>query len=136
VSFYIELDNFFANHRDYTKSRNFEQLRADSISKSPANCGGAMYIKEIFDFDQSRYKSYGGNKLDANDIARPCGLHAKAMINDTFDLYYSTESQPIFISKENIANKYDKENVFGKWDNSSITDWYDTTDGKLIINII
>jgi hypothetical protein len=129
VYFYIELDNFFANHRDYTKSRNFEQLRADGFSTSPKNCDGAKYIKEIFDFDESRYLSYNGTKLKGDDLARPCGLHAKAIlnVNDTFELHSDTDK--FEISEDNIANKYDKENVFGKWDNSSTVDWFDTTKG-------
>lgn len=91
-----------------------------------------MYIKEIFDFDVSRYRSYTGKPLKGDDIARPCGLHAKAMLNDTFALFNKNTGKEIKISTTDIANKYDKETVYGRWDNSTETDWYDTTDGTLL----
>lgn len=44
-------------------------------------CQGSLYMKELFNNDQSRYKSFTGYPLRGEDIANPCGLIAKAFFN-------------------------------------------------------
>lgn len=39
----------------------------------------------MFDNDTSRYKSYTGYPMKANDIANPCGVIAKAFFNGIHD---------------------------------------------------
>lgn len=116
---------------NFVKSRDFAQLRA--ATTKPTKCGGALTNEEIFDFNPKLYKSYNGTPLNGSHIARPCGLHAKAYFNDTFELYQGftgDNSHNISISDYNIANKFDKEYVFKKFANASLNDWIDTTSGN------
>jgi hypothetical protein len=93
---------------------------------------------EMMDFDPDRYWSYGVRKgeeiirkrLNANDIARPCGLQAKSYFNDTIKLF--KDGREIRINTTNIANKYDKEYVFKTTPQSPDYDWVDITDGNIL----
>lgn len=125
------MDNFYMNHRDFVTSRSFEQLRAETRDPG-SHCDGAEYIEEIFDFNETLYKSYGGVPLDGKSIARPCGLHAKSFLNDTISFW--KDDYEYNINTTHISNDADRDYVFKKYDNSSLTDWLDTTDGKLFIN--
>lgn len=81
IFIYYELSNFYMNHRDYVRSRSFAQLRNANDTSNYSKCDGAKTVGEIFDFEKSRYKSLGGNDLNENSTANPCGLGAKSMFN-------------------------------------------------------
>jgi len=83
VYFYYEFDNFHLNHRNLVKSKIWSQLRGVSHIDSTNNskCDGAIYMNEMFDNDTSKYKTFTGKALKANDFANPCGLVAKSFFN-------------------------------------------------------
>lgn len=141
VFVYYELTNFYANHRDYVKSKIFSQLRGETHidSKNNSKCDGAKFVKEIFDGDSSRYKTYTGKPLQPDDYANPCGLVAKAFFNDSYILknYKIKKDQTnlteriIEIKGDGIANDYDKDYVFKKHNDSENLQWINVEDGKL-----
>lgn len=128
---YIELDKFYANHRDFVKSRSFFQLRDKESTDNYKICDGAKTVEEIFDFDKSRYLSYDGKQLYAKSIARPCGLHAKAFFNDTIQIFDKEKEDYVNFNTTDISNEYDREYVFKKNNNSTNNDWIDVTDGNI-----
>jgi len=85
VYVYYEIHNFYMNHRDFVKSRDFGQMRGEyninERDKSFSRCEGAQYMYEMFDNDTSKYKSYTNKTLKGEDFANPCGLIAKSFFN-------------------------------------------------------
>ena len=77
VYIYYELVNFYQNHRLYVKSKSYKQLRGDSPSSSDLeNCEPARYNKDFKGY-------YSGKTLKADSTARPCGLIARSVFNDS-----------------------------------------------------
>lgn len=132
VYLYYEIENFYMNHRDFVKSRNFAQLRGDVHVDSTGNskCVGAKYVWEIFDNITSLYKTYTGNPLNGDDYANPCGLIAKSYFNDTNFKVVDSKENEIFINEKGIANDYDRQFMFKRLANSSLTQWIDVENGK------
>jgi hypothetical protein len=52
--------------------------------ENASKCTGALYIKEIFDNDTSKYFTYTNNNIDGNKIANPCGIIAKYVFNGIY----------------------------------------------------
>lgn len=78
VYVYYQLTNFYQNHRLYVKSKSYTQLRGDKPSSTELeNCKGARYNKDFAGY-------YKGKTLNADSTARPCGLIARSVFNDTF----------------------------------------------------
>jgi hypothetical protein len=131
VYLYYELYNFYTNHKDFVISRKFSQLRGEVYIDSTNNtkCDGARYVKEIFDNDSSRYKTFTGKPLNGDDFANPCGLVAKSVFNDTFEFYDNTNSTKININETDIANNFDKQFMFKRNPEYDKLQWVDVEDG-------
>lgn len=130
------MTNFYANHRDYVKSKIWSQLRGETHidSRNNSRCEGAKLMREMMDGDSSRYKTYSGLSLNGNDYANPCGLAAKAFFNDSYILTDKNEKNfdIIEIKSNRIANEYDKKYVFKKFNDSEKVQWINVEDGKMI----
>ena len=86
VNFYYNLTNFFLNQRDLTRSRSFSQLRNKPDSTNFTKCNGALFVKEMFDFNEKKYTNQWKFKLVPNSIASPCGLAAKSFFNGKYNI--------------------------------------------------
>lgn len=74
---YYRLDNFFANHRKFVKSRNYKQLRGNDLtSDSLSSCDPAVLMSSM-----KTKTTIGGETLVDSDVANPCGLIAKYYFN-------------------------------------------------------
>lgn len=145
VSLYLEFDNYYANHKDYVKSRDYPQMRNASSYKNYTTCDGAKYIKEIFDYDESKYYSFGQlvfdktlnkstlvrEKLDGNSIAIPCGLQAKTFFNDSISIFFNNENIPI--NDTDITNEFDRKLVFNPPDDAWKYHWIDIRRERFIV---
>ena len=136
---YYHLTNFYQNHRDYSKSLSYSQLRNTVDSKNLSRCDGALLIEEIFDYDPTRYFNKFTEPFDPKSIASPCGLVAKSYFNGIYnsnylDSYYlfDTNQNPIFINRRNISNYYSKEYVFKREPHFQHTQWIDVEDESFI----
>ncbi len=110
---YYELKNFYANHRNFVKSRSFKQLRGvDGLTVN--QLGKCDPIKQVKDLGQENaYISVGGSKLAPEAPANPCGLIAKYRFNDVFvRLIDQTSGVAIAIDDTNIAHSVDKNYKF------------------------
>jgi len=83
IYIYYELHNFYANHRDYVRSREFAQLRGEIFVSDLNNslCEGARYVWEMFNNDTSKYYSRAGVRLNHYDFVNPCGFIAKSLFS-------------------------------------------------------
>ena len=117
VFIYYELVNFYQNHRLFVKSKSYTQLRGDSPSSTELGyCGNARYNSDFVGY-------YSGKSLNPGDTARPCGLIARSVFNDTIALKgYSLEVK-------NIVDSVDRE-MYQDIDPS--TEWR-TVDEHLIV---
>ena len=71
---FFEINNFYANHRNFVRSRSYAQLRGKELDEGGANsaCEGAATMEEI-----GADESWGGSSLADSAVASPCGLIAK-----------------------------------------------------------
>eukprot|EP01006_Ploeotia_vitrea_P048852 TRINITY_DN67282_c6_g1_i1.p1 TRINITY_DN67282_c6_g1~~TRINITY_DN67282_c6_g1_i1.p1 ORF type:complete len:397 (+),score=47.80 TRINITY_DN67282_c6_g1_i1:33-1193(+) len=86
VYMYYKLDNFYQNHRRYTKSRSDKQLSGGNVGMADiGDCSPFRYAGEVYDVDKPE---------DDQNIYAPCGLIAYSMFNDTFHIYEQTGDEP------------------------------------------
>lgn len=98
-------------------------------------CKGAVYVKEIWESTLSgQFQSYKGKPLNKEDIAKPCGLVAKAFFRDSFTIQSDLKS--IFINQTNISNYWDRDVSFKNSKDAFETQWLDYNDGFFIIKSI
>lgn len=87
-----ELGNFYQNHRRYVKSRAYEQLMGKEIDMSTAN---TQCDPVVTNSQMNKTLSVNFTPLDPDAIAYPCGLIAKSLFTDTYELSQSSDSDPL-----------------------------------------
>ncbi len=106
VFIHYNLGLFYNNHKEYVKSRSTNQLTGKDFAISSSEpCNSTMHIYEMFDNDTRRYKSFEGKDLTEMDISYPCGLIAKSMFNDTFNIMNNSTIN-LNITRSGIANSF------------------------------
>ena len=132
IFIYYELNNFYANHRDFIKSKIWSQLKGETnIDKNNnSKCEGAKLMSEMFDGDVTKYKTYANKNLTKDSYANPCGLIAKAYFTDEFEILNENNSL-LNITSKNIAHEYDKKYIFKRYRrNPEEIQWIDVENGK------
>ena len=80
VYVYYKLENFYQNHRLYVRSRSYTQLRnGDPTDAELDLCSPAKYNEDF-----KGYTTKTG--LKNRDVAVPCGMVARSVFNDTYDM--------------------------------------------------
>lgn len=98
VFFYYKLTNFYQNHRLFVRSRCYSQLRNDKkINKIELEyCVPAKYNRDF-----EGYYDPTGKTFSSGDVARPCGLVARSVFNDTFEIEgYPMQDDDIVMSND------------------------------------
>ena len=128
VFIFYEFKNFYQNHRNYVKSKSYEQLRDVSISQSSlaTKCSGAYYGK---DFDNLTY--INGTLYAPDDIVNPCGLMAKSFFNDNFEIF--NESLAFDIIQKDISWQSDREYLFEHPKGFENKTWIDVENEHFIV---
>jgi len=81
------LKNFYQNHRRYMKSKSADQLSGNIISEQDAIrlCDPIIFNKNL---NLPKMVSWDNvTPINPDDIASPCGLIAKSVFNDTYQLF-------------------------------------------------
>ena len=100
---YYQLENFYANHRNFVKSRSYKQLRGSNLgSGSLTTCDPIIRMNDLG--DSIPKIAIDGTTLRSDDIAFPCGLIAKYFFNDTYQLSYTLNKSVVAIDEKNIAH--------------------------------
>lgn len=114
---YYRIENFFANHRNFVKSRNFKHLRGATTEgdagQIETSCTPAVYHRDMG--LNNNYTALNGGILNPDGIALPCGLIAKYHFNDTYKIYQGNDSSngsSIFINEKGIALDADVTHKF------------------------
>lgn len=125
---YYKLDNFYANHRNFVKSLDYSQLRADS-SSAGADCSP---IKKNKDVSTPLNAVDGTTVLNPDDDANPCGLRAKYFFTDTFALS-ETGGSSIAIDETKISNSIDRNSKFKNSKDYQTKQYRNTEDEHLMV---
>jgi hypothetical protein len=127
---YYELNNFYQNHRKYIKSRSYKQLMGNDLDKNRlGECEGVVEGADQFD----NYRHYlNGSRIEDDAVLNPCGLMARSMFNDTFELY-DPKQQRVDINETLIAWESDKEYLFKHVDGYENKTWVDIEDEHFIV---
>lgn len=115
VFVYYELSNFYQNHRLYVRSRSYTQLRDEKPLKTELElCKPAKYNKDFEDYYPDAVKD-----LDPDDVAKPCGMIARSMFNDTYNFegYEINDDDIVFSSDKDIFKNGDLSEQWMKMDN-------------------
>jgi len=90
---YYQLDNFYQNHRRYVKSRSNKQLMGENMAVADLDdCDPIIKNKDLnSDSTITAKLSIGGNVLDEEAAAFPCGLVAKSFFTDKFTSFTSAD---------------------------------------------
>jgi hypothetical protein len=136
---YYQLDNFYQNHRRYVKSRDNEQLAGayKNAEDLKSTCDPIYKVEHLW---SNQKININGKALNDSMPAIPCGLVAKSVFNDTFELYRTglagEQDEKQSIEDGNIAWSSDVEY---KFDNMKTREgqtykdlqWQDMKDRKL-----
>ena len=135
IYFYYKLNNFYSNHIDYVKSKNYAQLRGEKVSDKTidASCQYMSRNKDHFRTDnESRIISYKNRTMDPNSKMNPCGLIADSIFNDMFYLY-DINGNKVNIIEEEIALEIDKQKIYKNNNNSEYIQWYNKENEHFIV---
>jgi hypothetical protein len=123
IYLYYEMVNFYQNHIEFVKSRDYPQLRGESRSKSDLKtCGSFKTMDDMLNKAQLAVRRYTGD-----EIASPCGLAAKYYPNENF-IVRDADGVEIEVKHAEIAWTSDSDYVFKEADDDN--PWIDVEDGK------
>jgi hypothetical protein len=127
VFLYYELRDFYQNHFNFVKSRDYLQLRGEDRSESEleATCGSVTLMSDI------PVEMWGNDTditLERDDIAKPCGLAAKYYPQDTFEIA-KVGKRPMEIEFSDLAWQADLDAVY-EMSGDNATYWLDIEDGE------
>lgn len=123
IYIYYRINNFYSNHREFVKSKSYDQLRGKETN-SLKNCGDLKKNKDYFEMADSIVTSFTGETLDSNGNMDPCGLIAANVFTDEFTLK-DKNGNKIFIDETGIAYESDKKYSFKNNKHYSSTQWLD-----------
>jgi LEM3 (ligand-effect modulator 3) family / CDC50 family len=117
VFFYYKLTDFYQNHRLYLRSKSYAQLRNGSPIQTELNyCSPAKYNSDFVGY-------YNSSKdLNPGEIARPCGMIARSVFNDSFNAigYTFNFDKIVFSNDKNVYVDHDPETEWRSIDNHLI----------------
>lgn len=135
IYFYYKLNNFYSNHIDYVKSKNYAQLRGEIVDDKTIDlsCKYMSRNKDHFkNTNESLILSYENITMDSDSIMNPCGLIADSLFNDKFKLY-DINGNNINIIEQNITSEIDKEKIYKNNINSENIQWLNKEDEHFIV---
>jgi hypothetical protein len=132
---YYRMDNFYANHRKFVKSRSYSQLRGQVITAGGASgCDPAITMSSM-----DTKTTLGSKTLTDADVANPCGLIAKyyftgkSIFNlDTFEIKDS-QGNKLDINESNIAHSVDRDYKFRLPKDSADLVWKNYEDEHVMV---
>lgn len=118
---YYQLRNYYQNHRLYSKSISYNQLKGKVITESDAqtDCEPIVYNSDLY-----VTTAIDGTPLNPKSIANPCGIVAYTIFNDSYSL-----NNGVVINDTGIAWPSDLQKF--KITNASQM-WYDITQERFM----
>lgn len=96
VFVYYQLDNFYQNHRRYVKSKDYKQLMGATIEVADlSQCDPITTNANLANVNIVNNVATPPVALDPTAAAIPCGLIAKSVFTDSFELINKTTSAKV-----------------------------------------
>jgi hypothetical protein len=124
---YYRVSNFYANHRNFVKSIDYAQLRADSTDAG-SDCSPVTDNKDI----STPLLALDGSTLSPDEDVNPCGLRAKYLFTDSFTLA-KTAGGAITIDQTKISHSVDRNSRFQNPNNFMSIQWHEAEDEHLMV---
>jgi hypothetical protein len=105
VMVYYQLNNFYQNHRRYVKSKSNSQLAGATLSVSDLQSDCDPIVKMS---DLGINKTVDGTVLSPDAPANPCGLIAKSLFTDKYNISNASAATFLAINESDIAWASDK----------------------------
>ncbi len=135
IYFYYKLENFYSNHIDYVKSKNYNQLRGESVPEKKILSSCKYMSRNIDHFksnNESDILSYKNIPMNNDSIMNPCGLIANSIFDDNY-LLYNSKGIKINIIENEIANEMDRNKNFKNNQNWESIQWFDKENEHFMI---
>lgn len=130
---FYEIHNFYQNHRRYIKSKDNSQLAGTVIENSTAITSCDPIYMNIHLGRGSNLKSWDNSTvLPDYGVANPCGLIARSVFNDTYNLTDAAGNY-INIDESGISWPQDKGTKFQRAPNSNQIQWIDPLNEHFIV---
>lgn len=82
---YYRLDEFYANHRTFVRSKSYNQLSGEELSESDlSKCSPTLKVSDLYDWWNESELPASVTKNPSGTIANPCGNIAKYQFTDEF----------------------------------------------------
>ena len=106
------MENFYANHRTFVKSRSYKQNRGELLTATDIgkDCNPVLTVSKLG--SKIGNLSLAGTVLKSKDVAFPCGLIAKYFFNDTYVMTDEDNKMRVEIDETNIAHSIDREKKY------------------------
>lgn len=129
VMVYYQLNNFYQNHRRYVKSKSNSQLSGEVLTADQieADCDPVFKNKHL----NVEYAMDKVTKLDPEAAANPCGLIAKSLFNDTYNV--TLDNKEIKINETGIAWQSDIDLKYDYPPNHEKLLWTDTKNEHFMV---
>lgn len=129
VMVYYQLNNFYQNHRRYVQSKSSNQLlgKYQSVQDIKTDCDPIITMADL-----GLDKSFTGVPIALTEPANPCGLIAKSLFNDTYQLLDSSGVEKK-INSTGIAWEADKNLKYIPPANATKVQWTDITDEHFMV---
>jgi hypothetical protein len=132
VMVYYQLNNFYQNHRRYVKSKSNSQLAGSALSKSDltSDCDPIVTMGDL-----GLNKSIDGTVLTPDTPANPCGLIAKSLFNDQYNLTNNSDvtKTALFVNESDIAWASDKSLKYARPPGYGSIQWHDVMDEHFMV---
>ena len=108
---YYRLDNFYANYRQYIRSRDWKQLRGidQPYAISVPKCDPVFINDNLLDEHWYKQTELSVFPFKGNNTANPCGLIAKYRFDDQFVSISDRNGLDITIDDSNIAHSLEEK---------------------------
>jgi len=129
VFLHYELIDFYQSNRYYKSSVNWKQARGDDLEKEELS--SCKPYRTMEDLGRILSKEDMGGELGQHDIANPCGLIAKTLFNDTFELL-DPQGQSLELSFDDLIIDAVKDR-YERTDDWKDKQWTDVEDEHYIV---
>lgn len=106
VFVYYQLDNFYQNHRRYVKSKEYKQLMGEKVAVDDlGQCDPIKTNANLANVGIKYNVATPPTALVPTEAATPCGLIAKSIFTDSYEIIPKVATDPNKTGRINIYQK-------------------------------
>jgi len=106
VFVYYQLDNFYQNHRRYVKSKDYKQLMGEKVAVADlGQCNPIETNANLANVGIKYNVATPPTPLVDTEAATPCGLIAKSIFTDSYEIIPKVATDPQKLGRINVYQK-------------------------------